>query len=427
MATRIVFAAGGELLVAQDEAEVIHAIRRDHPNPVTLEGRRQLGSRRLRRADARHAAGRRVARARAARPGKMGWMRRTESAARLRGAGRYAPSPSGPLHLGNLRTALLAWLAARSRRARFVLRVEDIDRERCRPQHERGQLADLAALGLDWDGPVVRQSERLREHREAFERLRAGGRVYPCWCTRADVREAASAPHGASPAPVSSMPADGSVPGAGSSFPSSSSRTAVAGPPTAELSAPRRYPGTCRDLSVEQRRRRARETGRAPVWRLDGRSERVCFDDLLRGRCEGVVDDVVLWRGDDAPAYNLAVVVDDRDQGVGEVLRGDDLLASTPAQILLAELLDIPRPVYLHVPLVLGAQRRRLAKRDGAVTLAQRLARGETVEQLIGWMARSAGLADAGEPTTLDALLSSFDPKRLATEPALLPPVAPAP
>lgn len=296
-------------------------------------------------------------------------------------AGRYAPSPSGPLHLGNLRTALIAWLAARSRGAPFVLRIEDLDRERSRPEHERSQLADLTALGLDWDGPVMRQSERLEAHREAFERLRALGVVYPCWCTRADIREAASAPH--------------VVKDAGAA----------------------RYPGTCRRLSAEQRRRRASETGRKPAWRLDGQARRVCFDDLLLGSREGVVDDVVIWRADDAPAYNLAVVIDDATQSVGEVVRGDDLIDATPAQILIAEILGLMRPRYLHLPLVLSADRKRLAKRDGAITLDQRLAAGETVEQVIAWMAQSAGIVKPDEPTTLDYLISSFDPCKLSREP----------
>lgn len=315
---------------------------------------------------------------------------------RATAAGRYAPSPSGPLHLGNLRTALLAWLAARTRGEPFVLRVEDLDRERCRPAHERSQLADLALLGLDWDGPVVRQSERLQEHRAAFELLRAAGRVYPCWCTRADVREAASAPH------LDSAP-----------------DFATARRPASE---PHRYPGTCRDLSTGARSRRARETGREPAWRLNGRAERVRFDDLLRGSCEGVVDDVVVWRADDAPAYNLAVVADDAAQSVGEVVRGEDLLDATPAQILIADTLGLPRPAYLHVPLVVGAEGRRLAKRDGSVTLGERLAAGETVAQVIAWMAQSAGLAGSGDPTTLDALLSTFEPRQLSREPATLPP-----
>jgi len=300
-------------------------------------------------------------------------------------AGRYAPSPSGPLHIGNLRTALIAWLAARSRGAPFVLRIEDLDRVRSRPEHERSQLDDLAALGLDWDGSPMRQSERLQQHREAFERLRVAGRVYPCWCTRADVEQAASAPH--------------------------------------RSSAHRRYPGTCRGLSAAERRDRASSSGREPVWRLDGRSERVSFHDLLRGPSEGVVDDVVLWRADDAPAYNLAVVVDDDAQSVGEVVRGDDLIDSTPGQTLLADLLGLKPAVYLHVPLVLGPEGRRLAKRDGAITLQQRRSAGETTAQIVRWMARSAGLAGDEDPTTLDALLDTFQPRRLAREPVVLPPV----
>lgn len=344
-------------------------------------------------------------------------------------AGRYAPSPSGPLHLGNLRTALVAWLAARSRGAPFVLRIEDLDRERSRAEHERSQLADLAALGLDWDGPVMCQSERVAEHREAFEWLRDAGRVYPCWCTRADVREAASAPHpalgrGRYQAASASRPASGSdrdrsasalhrAQGRDRDHAESASRFA---------STPSRYPGTCRDLSGYERRRRAEETGREPAWRLDARAERVCFEDLLHGRCDGVVDDVVLWRADDAPAYNLAVVVDDDAQSVGEVVRGDDLIDSTFAQIVLSRILGLTVPAYLHVPLVLGAKRRRLAKRDGAVTLQQHLDAGETIPQILAWMARSAGLLDTGEPVALDALISTFEPKRLTREPVVLPP-----
>ena len=244
--------------------------------------------------------------------------------------GRFAPSPSGPLHLGNLRTALLAWLFARAAGARFLVRVEDLDPVRSRPEHEAGQLDDLRALGLDWDGPVVRQSERRGRHREALEELRAAGRVYPCWCTRAEIRAAASAPH--EPAPEGA------------------------------------YPGTCRRLTVAQRGERER-SGRPPALRLDAGARRVVFEDRLHGRVEGTVDDVVLWRNDETPAYNLAVVVDDADQGVGEVVRGDDLLDSTPRQLLLATLLGLTAPRHAHVPLVIGPDGRRLAKRHGAVTL----------------------------------------------------------
>jgi glutamyl-tRNA synthetase len=292
--------------------------------------------------------------------------------------GRFAPSPSGPLHLGNLRTALLAWLFARGAGARFLVRVEDLDPGRSRREHEAGQLADLAALGLDWDGPVVRQSERRALHRAALERLRAAGRVYPCWCTRAEIREAASAAHGPLP--------EGA------------------------------YPGTCRRLSAAERAARERG-GRPPALRLDAAGARVAFEDRLHGPVEAVVDDLVLWRNDDTPAYNLAVVVDDDDQGIGEVVRGDDLLETTPRQLLVGRLLGLPAPAHAHVPLVLGPDGARLAKRHGAVTLADRAARGASAADALAWMARSLGLAAAGEPVDAALLLARFDPASLPRDP----------
>ncbi|HEX7290276.1 MAG TPA: tRNA glutamyl-Q(34) synthetase GluQRS [Conexibacter sp.] len=297
-----------------------------------------------------------------------------------RSDGRFAPSPTGPLHLGNLRTALLAWLFARGAGARFLVRIEDLDPGRSRRAHEAGQLADLAALGLDWDGPVVRQSERRERHRAALERLRAAGRVYPCWCTRAEIREAASAPHGA----------DGTGSGA--------------------------YPGTCRRLTATQRAERER-SGRPPALRLDAGGERVAFVDRLHGPVEAVVDDLVLWRGDDTPAYNLAVVVDDADQGIGEVVRGDDLLDTTPRQLLLQRLLTVAPVSYAHVPLVLGADGARLAKRHGAVALADRAAHGDSPADVLAWMARSLGLAQPGEAVDPARLLARFDPDALPRTP----------
>jgi len=291
-----------------------------------------------------------------------------------RSDGRFAPSPTGPLHLGNLRTALLAWLFARSADGRFLVRIEDLDPGRSRREHEAGQLADLAALGLDWDGPVVRQSERHERHRAALEQLRAAGRLYPCWCTRAEIREAASAAHGPLP--------EGA------------------------------YPGACKRLTGAQRAERER-SGRPAALRLDAGGERIAFVDRLHGAVEAVVDDLVLWRGDDTPAYNLAVVVDDADQGIGEVVRGDDLLDTTPRQLLLQRLLKLPSPSYAHVPLVLGADGARLAKRHGAVTLAERAAHGETPTEALAWMARSLGLARAGEAVDLPLLLERFDPDAL--------------
>jgi glutamyl-tRNA synthetase len=293
--------------------------------------------------------------------------------------GRFAPSPSGPLHLGNLRTALVAWLFARSQAARFLVRIEDLDPQRSRREHEAGQLADLTALGLDWDGPVVRQSERRTAHEQALERLREQGQVYPCWCSRAEIRAAASAPHG--------KPLEGA------------------------------YPGTCRALSARQRAQRKRE-GRAPAWRLNAGGRTVDFDDRVHGRVARPVDDFVVWRGDGTPAYNLAVVVDDDAQGVGEVVRGEDLLETTPRQVLIARLLGLAPPTYAHVPLVLGPDGARLAKRHGAVTLSQRLGLGETIEEIVGWMAWTLGLVARGTRLTASELRDRFDPAAMTAGPA---------
>ena len=287
--------------------------------------------------------------------------------------GRFAPSPTGDLHLGNLRTALLAWLFARSRGGRFVVRMEDLDHGRARDEFYDRQLADLAALGIDWDGPVVRQSERTELYEAAIARLE----VYPCWCTRAEIREAASAPHGELP--------EGA------------------------------YPGTCRRLSAEERAVRE-AAGRPAALRLDARAERVEFEDELLGRRSGVVDDLVLRRGDGAFAYNLAVVVDDAEQGVDHVVRGSDLADSTPRQLLLARCLGLREPAYAHVPLVLGPDGARLAKRHGAVTLAERRALGESPGDVVALLARTLGMEGRSAPELLDR----FDPARLPREPAVL-------
>jgi glutamyl-tRNA synthetase len=294
--------------------------------------------------------------------------------------GRFAPSPSGPLHLGNLRTALLAWCFARSAGARFVLRIEDLDPQRSRREHEAGILSDLDRIGIEWDGEPARQSDRAPSHRAAFEALRAAGLLYRCWCTRAEVREAASAPHG--------------QPGGA-------------------------YPGTCRRLDAAQIAQRERD-GRPPAWRVDAGARRVSFNDELHGEVEAAVDDFVVWRELDAlAAYNLAVVVDDAADGVREVVRGDDLLETTPRQILVAELLGLAVPAYAHVPLVLGGDGARLAKRHGAVTLGERLARGESVEEVVGRLATSAGLAESGARLTAAGVLASFDRRSLSREPAV--------
>ena len=291
--------------------------------------------------------------------------------------GRFAPSPSGPLHLGNLRTALLAWLFARSAGSPFLMRIEDLDRERSRPEHETGQLADLRAIGIDWDAEPLRQSERTEVYRQALSHLEERNRVFPCWCTRAEIQAATQAPH--------------SIEGA--------------------------YPGTCRELSAEQRRRRERESARPPSLRLRSDQSIREFEDRLQGPQSGAIDDFVLWRWDDTPAYNLAVVVDDDAQRIEEVVRGDDLLASTPRQLLLYDLLGLTPPRYAHVPLVLGSDGRRLAKRHGAVTLSDRAVLGETPRMVRDWMAKSLGLAKPGESPELEDLVARFDPGRLPRQP----------
>jgi glutamyl-tRNA synthetase len=279
------------------------------------------------------------------------------------------------LHLGNLRTALLAWLFARSAGARFLVRMEDLDAGRVRPGLAERQLSDLAAIGLDWDGAVVAQSARLGLYADALARLRAAGRLYECFCTRAEIRAAASAPHG--PVPEGA------------------------------------YPGTCRDLSEAERAAR-RAAGRPPALRVRAEGARVAFTDRLLGPREGVVDDFVVQRGDGTFAYNLAVVVDDAAQGVGEVVRGADLVDSTPRQLFLAGLLGLPTPSHAHVPLVLGPDGARLAKRHGGVTLDD-LEPGEAVD----WMARSLGL---GSARRAGELLARFDPDALPRAPTVYAP-----
>jgi len=295
--------------------------------------------------------------------------------------GRFAPTPTAPLHLGNLRTALVAWLFARSARSRFVVRVEDLDQIACRPEFERSHLDDLAALGFDWDGEVVRQSERTHLYDAAIARLETAGLVYPCYCTRREVLDAAQAPHGHEP--------EGA------------------------------YPGTCRNLTADERAERA-AAGRTPALRLHAAGTTVRFVDRLVGAYEGTVDDFVIRRRDGAPAYNLAVVVDDADQGIEEVVRGDDLVPTTPRQIHLARLLDLPVPSYAHVALVLGPDGERLAKRHGAVTLADHRAQGESPAQVLSLLAVSLGLAQPGEPVDTSILVDRFDPATVPRDPWVL-------
>jgi glutamyl-tRNA synthetase len=231
------------------------------------------------------------------------------------------------------------------------------------------QLHDLAALGLDWDGPVVRQSERIALYEDAIAKLRAQDLVYECWCTRAEIREAASAPHGGLP--------EGA------------------------------YPGTCLRLTAHERAERE-ATGRPPALRVRAGAARVAFDDRLAGRVEGVVDDFVVRRNDGAFAYNLAVVVDDAEQGIGEVVRGADLLDSTPRQLWLGARLGLPAPRHAHVALMLGPDGARLAKRHGAVTLADRAAQGQSADDVRDELAASLQLCARGEGLTPAELVERF-------------------
>jgi glutamyl-tRNA synthetase len=299
--------------------------------------------------------------------------------------GRYAPSPSGDLHLGNLRTALLAWLFARSQGSRFVVRIDDLDPERSDPRIADRQLADLGALGLEWDEAErpLRQSERGEAYAAALERLDAAGLIYECFCSRREIREASSAPHGELP--------EGA------------------------------YPGTCQKLSAAERERR-HGAGHPAALRVRARAAEITFGDRLRGTCTGVVDDFVVRRKDGAHGYLLAVVVDDAAQRIGEVVRGADLLSSSPRQIWLAEALGLPAiESWAHVPLVLGPDGRRLAKRHGAVSLADRRALGETPAEVLGLLASSLGLCDPGDRPRPRDLLRDFEPSSLPTAEASLP------
>lgn len=297
--------------------------------------------------------------------------------------GRYAPSPSGDLHLGNLRTALLAWLFARRAGGQFVLRVEDLDRPRVKPGAAQRMLDDLHWLGLDWDegpdcggpyGPYI-QSMRIELYEQALERLRAADLIYPCYCSRAEVMQAASAPQ------------QGAEGGA-------------------------RYPGTCRHLTQAQIRR-YEAMGRKPSLRFRVADERVVhFVDLLTGpdsqHVQHVVGDFIVRRADGIFAYQFAVVVDDGLMHINQVVRGADLHASTARQILLFEALQFPLPDFAHVPLVLDEQGSRLAKRQQSAGLAPLRAAGQTPEQVLGLLAASCGLCAAGSAIKPEELVARY-------------------
>ncbi len=281
-------------------------------------------------------------------------------------AGRFAPSPSADLHIGNVRTAVLAWLFARSTGRRFLIRVENLD-DRTFDDVAARQLRDLALVGLVPDEPPAYQTAHEARYDAVIDALAARGLTYECHCSRKDIAQAPRAPH----APEGA------------------------------------YPGTCRGVTDTERAAR-RVTGRPPALRLRSAVREFTVTDVLHGTYTGLVDDMVLRRGDGVPAYNLAVVVDDAAQHVDQVVRGDDLLPSSPRQAYLGSLLGYPQPVYAHVPLVLNAQGKRLAKRDGAVTIDQIGA-----DRAMAQIAASLGFRS----TSLDGMLAEFQPARLPNDP----------
>ena len=300
--------------------------------------------------------------------------------------GRFAPSPSGRMHLGNLWSCLLAWLSARSAGGQMVLRLEDLDRDRCKPEYCDQVMRDLEWLGLDWDNEPVYQSRRSDLYHEFFHTLELQGLVYPCFCTRAE-RLAASAPHRSDGVTL--------------------------------------YDGRCRRLTAQERQELA--AVRSPAWRVCVPGEEFTFDDLCQGRYAQQLDrdcgDFILRRSDGVYAYQLAVVVDDALMGVTQVVRGRDLLDSTPRQLWLCKTLGFPAPEHAHVPLLLAPDGRRLAKRDRDLELG-RLQQHYTAPELVGRLAHLAGLLPEYAPVTPAELVSSFSwplvPREDLTAPNLI-------
>lgn len=298
--------------------------------------------------------------------------------------GRLAPSPTGVLHLGNARTFLLAWLSARARGGTVLLRIEDIDGPRVKAGAAEQTIEDLRWLGLDWQGEVLRQSSRRVLYRAAARRLVDMGLAYPCVCTRKEVDDAASAPHEGGGA----VDVDGPV-----------------------------YPGTCRGrfTSLDDARE---HTGRYAALRFRVDVDRVPFVDGFAGQQNGrVAGDFVIQKRDGDPAYQLAVVVDDAAQQVTEVLRADDLLPSTPRQLLLYRALGLDEPSFTHVPLVVGRDGLRLAKRHGDTSLRFFRQQGVSSERMIGYLAMLCGLRRDPSPCTPAELVADFDLTRLPRGP----------
>ena len=299
--------------------------------------------------------------------------------------GRYAPSPSGRMHLGNLCCCLLAWLSTKSKGGQVLLRIEDLDTLRCPRVFADAIVDDLAWLGLSADGPdpTPYQSERSEIYQHYYDSLADRGLVYPCFCSRSQLH-AASAPHRS----------DGQVV----------------------------YPGTCRGLSQEEIA--AKRKTKAPAWRVQVPDEVIGFTDGHMGWYEENLardcGDFYLRRGDGVFAYQLAVVVDDALMGVTEVVRGADLLSSTPRQLWLYRELGLPAPQFYHLPLLLAPDGRRLSKRDGDQSLANLRARFSP-EEVVGRLAFAVGLQDAPRPRTPQSLVSDFSWARIPKHDILLP------
>jgi glutamyl-tRNA synthetase len=297
--------------------------------------------------------------------------------------GRLAPSPTGAQHIGNARTYLIAWLSARARGGRLILRLEDIDSPRIKPGAAQQAYADLAWLGLDWDeGPVV-QTERLPLHESALQTLREKDLVYPCTCTRRDIELAASAPHAEHEGPA--------------------------------------YPGTCSHRHADSLTALANQQY---AWRFRAGDGFVEYIDGFRGEmrlsCQEIGGDFVVWKSAGTPAYQLAVVVDDADLGVTEVIRGDDLVPSTPRQLLLYQALGRAAPRFIHVPLVVGPDGRRLAKRHGDTRLSTLRARGVSAAAILGLLAWSCGWIERVEPISVRELLPLYRLDAIPREPFVL-------
>jgi len=295
----------------------------------------------------------------------------------VRYVGRLAPSPTGAQHLGNARTYLIAWLAARGCGGRLVLRIEDIDSPRVKHGAIEGALEDLRWLGLDWDEGPIFQTERLSFYESALRVLQAQELVYPCTCSRSDVERAASAPHADHEGPA--------------------------------------YPGTCAGRTAASA---ANLADQPFAWRFRVKPESPEFVDGFRGptqiRIQEAGGDFVVWKSLGTPAYQLAVAVDDAAQQVTEVIRGDDLVPSTHRQLLLYEALGLRPPSFVHVPLVVGPDGRRLAKRHGDTRLASLRQAGVPAEALLGLLAWSCSWMDKPAPISARELIPLF---RLETIP----------